>query len=220
LETIAAAAKMSWAAERNTTRSEDLAYCLLGLFDVNMPLLYGEGQEKAFIRLQEEILKTSDDESIFAWRASPEEVSKKPYWCLLAPTPAYFKDCGDFARPRFVSSREGQPTIITNRGIRVELSLAPLRGDQSGTIFLAILECFNEAGDCLVTIFMQKLSNLEAQYAKIAPEVLPDVIMGLFEPPLRSFTQSFRPDIEQRSLILKRISEPEPRYLFVKLILK
>ena len=37
------AQRMSWAAERLTTRKEDMAYCLLGIFDVNMPLLYGEG---------------------------------------------------------------------------------------------------------------------------------------------------------------------------------
>jgi len=45
------AQRMSWASERETTRIEDLAYCLLGLFGVNMPLLYGEGS-KAFLRLQ------------------------------------------------------------------------------------------------------------------------------------------------------------------------
>lgn len=64
------AEKMSWAARRMTTRSEDIAYCLMGIFDINMPLLYGEGGTKAFIRLQEEILKDSTDESIFAWDAS------------------------------------------------------------------------------------------------------------------------------------------------------
>lgn len=48
-ETIAC--RMSWAASRETTRVEDTAYCLLGIFGINMPLLYGEGQ-KAFIRLQ------------------------------------------------------------------------------------------------------------------------------------------------------------------------
>ncbi|PMD29348.1 HET-domain-containing protein, partial [Hyaloscypha variabilis F] len=63
-ESACVAQKMSWAANRKTTRVEDMAYCLLGLFDVNMPPLYGEG-ENAFIRLQLEILKTSDDESIF-----------------------------------------------------------------------------------------------------------------------------------------------------------
>ncbi|KAF9870592.1 hypothetical protein CkaCkLH20_11898 [Colletotrichum karsti] len=55
---------MSWASARVTTRAEDQAYCLLGLFGVNMPLLYGEGN-KAFTRLQENIIEISDDQSIF-----------------------------------------------------------------------------------------------------------------------------------------------------------
>ena len=59
------AMRMSWASRRQTSKPEDKAYCLLGLFDVNISLLYGEN-EKAFMRLQEEILKRSDDESIFA----------------------------------------------------------------------------------------------------------------------------------------------------------
>ncbi|KAM7187328.1 HET domain containing protein, partial [Rhypophila sp. PSN 637] len=59
------AQKMSWAAKRKTTRIEDQAYCLMGLFGINMPLLYGEG-EKAFKRLQEEIIRQSTDFSIFA----------------------------------------------------------------------------------------------------------------------------------------------------------
>ncbi|KAH8646637.1 heterokaryon incompatibility protein-domain-containing protein, partial [Xylariales sp. PMI_506] len=61
------ASRMKWAAHRETTRLEDQAYSLMGLFDVNMPLLYGEGGPKAFIRLQEEILKNSTDNSIFIW---------------------------------------------------------------------------------------------------------------------------------------------------------
>lgn len=60
------AQRMTWAAKRETTRVEDLAYCLLGIFGINMPLLYGEGP-KAFMRLQEEIIKVSDDHSILAF---------------------------------------------------------------------------------------------------------------------------------------------------------
>ena len=60
------AQRMSWAARRETTRVEDRAYCLFGLFGINMPTLYGEG-ENAFYRLQEEILRTSVDASLFAW---------------------------------------------------------------------------------------------------------------------------------------------------------
>ncbi|RDX43427.1 HET-domain-containing protein [Lentinus brumalis] len=58
--------RMSWAVERRTTRLEDEAYCLLGIFDINMPTLYGEGS-KAFQRLQEEIMKKSADTTLFAW---------------------------------------------------------------------------------------------------------------------------------------------------------
>jgi hypothetical protein len=60
------AVRLSWAAKRQTTRVEDMAYCLMGIVGVNMPLLYGEGK-RSFIRLQEEILKVSDDYSIFGW---------------------------------------------------------------------------------------------------------------------------------------------------------
>ncbi|KAJ9644436.1 hypothetical protein H2204_001788 [Knufia peltigerae] len=68
------AVRMSWAAHRITTRTEDMAYCLLGLFDVNMPLLYGEGM-KAFRRLQEEIVRQSNDFTIFAWENEKEKKS-------------------------------------------------------------------------------------------------------------------------------------------------
>jgi len=45
---------MSWADTRQTTREEDMAYSLLGIFDVHMPLIYGEGKENAFRRLNRE----------------------------------------------------------------------------------------------------------------------------------------------------------------------
>jgi hypothetical protein len=56
LLSLGIAERMHWASSRVTTRLEDLAYCLMGIFNVNMPLLYGEG-EKAFIRLQKEIMR-------------------------------------------------------------------------------------------------------------------------------------------------------------------
>ncbi|OTB05120.1 hypothetical protein M426DRAFT_57508, partial [Hypoxylon sp. CI-4A] len=58
--------RMRWISRRKTTRPEDMAYCLLGIFNINMPLIYGEG-EKAFTRLQEEICKQTNDLSLFAW---------------------------------------------------------------------------------------------------------------------------------------------------------
>ena len=67
------ATKMSWAARRRTALLEDEAYCLLGLFSINMPLIYGEGR-KAFVRLQEELIRIYDDGSIFAWQEDPTDL--------------------------------------------------------------------------------------------------------------------------------------------------
>ncbi|KAK1633876.1 hypothetical protein BDP81DRAFT_463010 [Colletotrichum phormii] len=87
---VPVATRMSWASKRQTTRTEDSAYCLLGIFDINMPLLYGEG-EKAFARLQSEILQDTNDLSILAWTSTlwnckvPD--SRTRYSSLLTPGP-------------------------------------------------------------------------------------------------------------------------------------
>ncbi|KUJ07713.1 uncharacterized protein LY89DRAFT_691451 [Mollisia scopiformis] len=78
LDMFSIAQRMSRASQRSTTRVEDIAYCLFGIFDVNMPLLYGEG-EKAFLRLQEEIMKRSNDQSLFAWTG-----------CIANPPPSSY----------------------------------------------------------------------------------------------------------------------------------
>ena len=65
--TISIATKMSWASQRVTTRVKDIAYCLMGLFGVKMPTIYGEGSN-AFMRLQHMILQSSDDHTIFTVR--------------------------------------------------------------------------------------------------------------------------------------------------------
>ena len=102
---VSIAERMSWASKRNTTRVEDEAYCLMGLFDVNMPTLYGEGRE-AFYRLQREIMKQSVDTSLFVWGAwvdsedgSPVELQEMydvvqkvdvPDYFLLSSSPKHF----------------------------------------------------------------------------------------------------------------------------------
>lgn len=108
------ATKMSWAAHRETTRMEDIAYCLLGLFDVNMPLLYGEG-DKAFMRLQHEIVKVSDDESIFAWCDSGLARSG-----LLARSPAAFATSGGIIPVKFSEFDRNGLYTVTNRGLAFE----------------------------------------------------------------------------------------------------
>ena len=61
------AEKFSWAAKRMTTCGEDRAYSLMGIFGVNMAMIYGEGEQAAFYRLQKEIFAVYPDHSIFAW---------------------------------------------------------------------------------------------------------------------------------------------------------
>jgi hypothetical protein len=114
---------MSWAAGRNTTRLEDEAYCLMGLFDVNMPLLYGEGR-KAFLRLQQEILKQSDDPSIFAWSYPSEMHSHTQISGLFAPSPEYFKDASriELLGPEHGAGSE-DPFQVVNQLIRLRRPL-------------------------------------------------------------------------------------------------
>ncbi|KAI9147293.1 Vegetative incompatibility protein [Paramyrothecium foliicola] len=110
--------RMSWAANRTTTRVEDMAYCLLGIFNINMPLLYGEGK-KSFVRLQEEIMKQSTDLSILAWKL-PEDATVK-HTDVLAKSPAFFRDCRSLVEETSIDQRLGMPTkeySITNQGLR------------------------------------------------------------------------------------------------------
>ena len=81
---------MSWAAHRTTTRVEDRAYSLMGLLDINMPMLYGEGR-KAFHRLQLETIRTSNDQSIFAWYPNRQERNQPG--SILADDPSCFELC-------------------------------------------------------------------------------------------------------------------------------
>jgi hypothetical protein len=83
---------MSWASHRETSRVEDITFCLLGLFDVNMPLLYGEGSI-TFRRLQEENLKKfQHDESILVWRREQNPHIEGRISKLLADIPREFAD--------------------------------------------------------------------------------------------------------------------------------
>ena len=122
------ATKFSWASQRQTTRKEDEAYCLLGLFEVNLPLLYGE-DSRAFTRLQEEIIKNSYDESIFAWEGRLGEIESMDVGedtspvntSLLAPSPHCFTNpsinlCTPLTRPQ-CSPREFH---MSNRGFHAE----------------------------------------------------------------------------------------------------
>ena len=135
MNSFSIAQRMRWASHRTTTRVEDMAYSLLGMFGINMPLLYGEGI-RAFKRLQEEIIKISDDESIFAWGL--DKTSRIEGGSLLAATPRDFENCS-----RIIASTPRHRKIshytLTNKGLHVETSILELPIE--GEIVLARLNC-------------------------------------------------------------------------------
>lgn len=155
IESASIAKRMSWMALRRTTRPEDSAYCLMGIFGVNMPMLYGEGGRKAFLRLQEEIMKTSDDQSLFAWvnrAGDPDELHG-----LLAPSPASFAHSNgilpyhDWGDPR-------EPYTMTNRGLRIQLHLSA----REDGIYVATIDCPvppNYADSSFLAIYLKKIST-------------------------------------------------------------
>ncbi|OGM48146.1 hypothetical protein ABOM_002928 [Aspergillus bombycis] len=161
------AQRMSWAARRQTTRPEDMAYCLMGIFSVNMPMLYGEGGERAFLRLQEEIMKQSDDQTIFAWtdESAPDDLLHG----LLASSPAHFADSQNI-----IAYQQWKPTppyAMTNRGLRINLSLDfDTMNSELGC--LAILHCgFSEHTNDddeyrFLAICLERLSRFDNRYAR------------------------------------------------------
>ncbi|EWZ30346.1 hypothetical protein FOZG_15837 [Fusarium oxysporum Fo47] len=129
LETTSIAQRMSWAADRVTTRKEDGAYSLMGIFGINMPL-YGEG-DKAFYRLQEEIMRVSDDHSLFAWKAIAARGG------LLAPASAAFRGSGNII-PWNPFTAYMSPFTITNKGAHME---APFIAQDTSDRGLCVLHC-------------------------------------------------------------------------------
>jgi len=137
-DSCSVACRMSWASKRVTTRLEDEAYCLMGIFGVNMPLLYGEG-EKAFLRLQEEIMKRSDDHSLFAWTAENMQL-----YGLLAGSPRDFSESGNIERLK--DEPMSLPYSITNKGVQITLQLVksssvPLVSTKHATKKVSAFEC-------------------------------------------------------------------------------
>ncbi|KAI0536367.1 ankyrin repeat-containing protein [Xylaria digitata] len=124
------AQRMSWAAKRETTRIEDIAHCPTGMFGIYMPMIYGEG-ERAFIRLQEEILRTTNDYSLFAWRSTEDNSG------IFATSPAAFDISGSIIQTSPFSNMSSPPTV-TSRGIRLSLQFKDSGQLGSG---LAILDC-------------------------------------------------------------------------------
>ncbi|KAK5718175.1 hypothetical protein LTR17_015823 [Elasticomyces elasticus] len=133
------ACRMSWAARRKTARIEDMAYCLLGILNVNMPLLYGEGHG-AFIRLQEELIRRSSDQSIFHWNPDPSIVSGCGSSSVLASGPADFAESSNI----IVNTNlpPDAPYTLTNIGLEIKAKTTWVwNSDLERDVFAIQLKC-------------------------------------------------------------------------------
>jgi hypothetical protein len=151
------AQRMSWAAGRETTRIEDMAYCLLGIFGVNIPLMYGEGR-MAFIRLQDQILRRSDDHSIFAWSAR----------CY-----------NDFTSAADSGNQHQQAITLTMNGMELLLMIGIMKAqamehvDKQVEHTVAFLNCYNKSGK-RVAIPIERASTSEsAPFCRVWPDGKP-----------------------------------------------
>jgi hypothetical protein len=144
---------MSWAAGRHTTRVEDRAYSLLGLFGVNMPLIYGEG-ENAFLRLQLEIMKITTDHSILAWKALPFSQGQKRG--ALATTVDEFRESG---RVRSFPVLDESSFEMTNLGLRITLPCISKKTQDKQRILFACLNCGMENKEERLGIWLNEAAS-------------------------------------------------------------
>ncbi|KAH7063798.1 heterokaryon incompatibility protein-domain-containing protein [Paraphoma chrysanthemicola] len=185
LARLPVARRMSWVSRRQTTRVEDMAYCMLGIFDIHMPLIYGEG-EKSFVRLQEEIAKQNCDLSLFAWKA-PRPPLLPPFTGvssvgddghsfrgILARSPLEFADCSQMKFRNIVNSYK--EFTITNRGLRIEAQLMQLFGAVPDDLVLNLGVCYEDSGkvsrlsgDGWMGIYVRKTTN---GYLRVWPHEL------------------------------------------------
>ncbi|GIZ43024.1 hypothetical protein CKM354_000626900 [Cercospora kikuchii] len=155
LSTTSIAQRMSWASRRTTSRLEDQAYCLLGLFDVNMPLLYGEGS-KAFVRLQEEIIQArsweDQDHSIFAFQSWDGR--------LLADSPKCFDGCNDLltttlaGESAFELSKRGLPISLLGAAIPSE-DQNPNDANGAMNDLVVMLNCTKDSGETRIALHLR-----------------------------------------------------------------
>lgn len=170
LQLLSVAQRLSWAASRQTTRPEDIAYCLMGLFGAHMPLLYGEGQEKAFVRLQAEIALNTNDQSLFAWGSwhEPDGCEKLLCYSLFSPHPNCFAGVQDIkATSRHSSLLDWTPPFVKlNDGyVRIKLRVSKSEGDGVGAGFIdsdhvVFLDCHLRGDEeTVVGIFVKRLDD-------------------------------------------------------------
>lgn len=114
------ATKMSWTSGRRICITEDRAYSLMGVFDVNMPLLYGEGP-KAFERLQLEIIRGTDDETVFFWHNRERLESELDHVGIEGMLASSTKDFAPYHNIRRRDFFDRKAYAMTNKGLEINV---------------------------------------------------------------------------------------------------
>ncbi|CAH0046319.1 unnamed protein product [Clonostachys solani] len=166
------AQRMSWASQRKTTRIEDRAYSLLGIFGINMSLIYGE-RENAFIRLQEEIMRISDDQTIFAWRSRDHRGG------LLATSPDAFSDGMNIVRFDKDDTVDEPPTS-NSQGIHLHVNFLGVKVRGVG---LAILHCCDTADRAKpIAIYVRDLDFKMKRFERFQSHLAVPIDMASYSP--------------------------------------
>ncbi|KAK4173982.1 putative vegetative incompatibility protein [Triangularia setosa] len=208
LSDYSVARRMSWASMRETKRVEDMAYCLMGIFNVSMSLIYGEGME-AFYRLQEAIVEESADLSIFVWKDGAEgkeekgeekekeeekteedKAGKRRLWApMFAESPRQFADSGiievELTDSIYRDLRSG------TRGIQAEVSLICLpdkaKEDDGNKCILDVF-CKSKLNGMAIGVMVRKISG--GRYVRYKPWKLSEIGRGFARAPWQDMNRT------------------------------
>ncbi|KAJ1324376.1 HET domain-containing protein [Microdochium nivale] len=217
IHTASVAERMRWASSRQTTRTEDQAYCLLGIFDVSMSMIYGEGKH-AFDRLQHEIIKRYDDQSILAFGSIADDERSFQFvdlnkldrkdillndgysplrWQCLATTARSFHSQRTIVR-RKPNHELASHYDVTHVGVSISLPMIQLPSGE----WLARLDCSVVPGGAV-----SSLSDKYLCLVLVPSHTQPNIMFrrgdgGLTLVPLAYFMASYRSPAVRRSVYL------------------
>jgi hypothetical protein len=175
LHSIPVGRRLSWASNRSTKRVEDIAYSLFGIFNVHLPLIYGEGH-KAFLRLQAAIAQQTNDLSMFAWTSLPDEgddnIKRQKYYGMFAQSHRYFRDCKHLISLQDPFIAERHSFVVTGHSLEFDAITAT---DKDGDGHLMNLFCQNtnvELSNGQAGVLALRLVKTVHGFARQRPEKL------------------------------------------------
>lgn len=132
--------KLRWASARSTTRGEDQAYCLFGIFDLTLQPQYGEG-EKAFGRLLAELIRITQDTGLLDWNGKRSErcsilpASPSGFWEVALPNMAVSSGSSPSSSQISPAGTDAEEGLLIRRlspASKAKLTISPLLSTGDG----------------------------------------------------------------------------------------